>query len=205
MLTGSVTSLIVIFWGVWILRGDRIRQESPARVLLTLAFVFYLSRVIAATHFPLPISGDVIAQERILSAAGLGAGNNFVPFETISAASMSEFTFVRQVIGNFLLLTPLGFLAPLLWERFKGFGCAFALVFGATLAIEFTQLGISGILGFSYRSFDVDDIWLNTLGGLFGFFLMRLTVKAVSSLWHQEAPAVTDSGLRETVPYQSGL
>ena len=64
-----------------------------------------------------------------------------------------------------MLLAPLGFLAPLLWKRFATLFRGIGLVVGTTLAIEFSQLGISGILGYTYRSFDVDDLWLNALGG----------------------------------------
>ena len=210
MLTGSVTLLIVIAWGLRILSGGRLYRDSRMKVLACMAFAFYISQLVAATLFPLPIDSALIEMQRARAAAGFGPGNNFTLFATLQDASMSDFTFANQIIGNFLLLMPLGFMAPLLFSRFASFGRAISLVVGTTLAIEFSQLAISGVLGFTYRSFDVDDLWLNALGG-FVAVVAAMVVRSANAATSDPAVAAADgpaeqpaTGLRETALYRSG-
>ena len=178
-----------------------------------MAFVFYVSQLLAWTLFPLPIDPALIEERRAIADAGFSArGNNFTLFETLRESTDSEFSFVSQIVGNFLLLTPLGFLAPLIWDRFAKLSNGVALVVGTTLAIEFSQLGISGILGFTYRSFDVDDLWLNALGGSIALAIGVCVRNMMAASRDKPVPevvatsasshrAVTDS--RETALYQS--
>lgn len=178
MLEGSITYVIVILWGIWVLGTDRIKSDSPGKVLLSLVFAFYLARLLAATFFPFPTEASVISQMQMRSDAGFGPGNNFTLFATVSDAARSEATFVNQIVGNFILLFPLGLLAPLLFARFRSAMSSIALVVATTLAIEFSQWGISGLLGFTYRSFDVDDLWLNAAGGIVGVIVATTLLKA---------------------------
>ena len=216
LLDGSITYVVVILWGAWALSGDRIKRESPAMILLSLVFAFYVSRLLAATLFPLPIDAAAIEQGQMRSDAGFGPGNNFRPFATVVDASRSEFTFLNQIVGNFFLLFPLGLLAPLLWSRFSNKMAAIALVIATTLAIEFTQLGVSGVLGFTYRSFDVDDLWLNAAGGILGALVATMLAKIavpksdetstqveLGTEAEDEVLPTRSSSLRETVPCRS--
>ncbi|MGI6031604.1 MAG: VanZ family protein [Eubacteriales bacterium] len=69
-----------------------------------------------------------------------------------------------NVWGNVLMFIPMGMLIPLLWKR----GWSTVLIgFGASCLIEGLQL-------FSYRSTDVDDVLLNTLGTLVGYGMYKL-------------------------------
>lgn len=70
---------------------------------------------------------------------------------------------IVNILGNVLAFAPFGFLLPAMNERFRNF---FRLLFGCilfTLTVELLQLVLRvGI-------FDVDDIFLNTLGGVIGY------------------------------------
>lgn len=71
--------------------------------------------------------------------------------------------FVINVLGNILMFLPLGFFPCLLWGEGKngllrGAGAALS----ASLCVEFCQL-------FQPRAADVDDLWLNALGGALGY------------------------------------
>ena len=78
-----------------------------------------------------------------------------------------ELTFMapglRNVIGNILLLLPLGYLVPLVWKRIDSWRKAALLGISASLLIEITQL----ITHHGY--FDVDDIILNAGGCILGW------------------------------------
>ncbi len=205
MLNGSVTYVIVIIWGVWILRGDRIERESPTKILLSLVFTFYISRVIAATFFPFPIDGAIIDQQRAMSNAGFGVQRNLTPFATVLDAADSGPQFIQQIVGNFLLLFPLGFLAPLVVRRVGSATRAIVLVVATTMGIEFSQLAISAALGFSYRSFDVDDLWLNATGGALGVLVSMLVIRKATWLAPNAEPREATNERREEPELPSGI
>lgn len=71
--------------------------------------------------------------------------------------------FVINVLGNILMFLPLGLFPRLLWGE-KKFGLLRSTGAGlaASVYIEFCQL-------FQNRGTDVDDLWLNALGGALGY------------------------------------
>lgn len=81
---------------------------------------------------------------------------NLIPFDTFSQS-----TYI--LIANIVLFMPFGLFAALLW---RDFGWNRALLTGGciTLLIESCQLFIG-------RTFDIDDLMLNTLGVFCGFLL----------------------------------
>ncbi len=85
---------------------------------------------------------------------------NVVPF----AYMFSDFT---NSLLNVILFVPLGFLLPVLWERY-GSGCR-TVLFGFTLSLVIEILQI-----FTFRATDVNDLMTNTLGTLLGFGLGKL-------------------------------
>lgn len=75
---------------------------------------------------------------------------------------------VLQGVFNIFLILPLGFIGALIFNwSFKK-----ALIVGllTTLSFEVTQgSGLFGLVPCPYRLFDVDDLWLNTLGFILGW------------------------------------
>lgn len=86
------------------------------------------------------------------------------------------FNNTTQYLLNVLMFMPIGFLLPLLWERYQGikqvlkFGC-FLTVF-----IETVQI-------FTFRATDIDDILTNLLGALLGYLLAWALVKGCKLSW----------------------
>lgn len=165
MLEGNVLYIAFAVSAVFILRS-RSSETSTAQLGLQLAFAFYVSRVVALTFFPIATDARLLADERLLFEQGIGARNNFVLFATIRATW--GWTFTKQVLGNLALLFPLGLLAPLVSQHFTTAKRATALVLSTSLGVESLQLLGSWMIGYRFRSFDVDDLWLNSLGGLLG-------------------------------------
>ena len=93
------------------------------------------------------------------------SGNNFIPFKEIFRYDFGSRLFVKNIIGNVLMFIPYGFFATMYADLRKN-KSAFFLVALASLSIECTQLMIG-------RIFDVDDILLNVLGGMIGFWFYR--------------------------------
>lgn len=75
--------------------------------------------------------------------------------------------FVLNFVMNIVAFIPFGFFLPFLSYSAarKKFTYVIFCAFGFTLTIEFTQLILR------VGTFDVDDILLNTIGGLIGFIL----------------------------------
>ncbi len=54
------------------------------------------------------------------------ATNNFVPFKTIvNATNDLTFPAIKELLGNLILLLPLGFYAPLIFSKIKNVNSVF--------------------------------------------------------------------------------
>jgi len=101
---------------------------------------------------------------------GQRAEPNFVPFKTIGIylASLDSSYWFGQMVGNLVLLLPVGLLGPLVlpWMDRWGRVLFISLVLGA--AIEVAQLWIRD------RSADVDDLLLNVVGAMLGYAILSV-------------------------------
>lgn len=76
-------------------------------------------------------------------------------------------SFVVNMFGNVLAFAPFGFCLPLISPRYRGFFRILFLSAGFSFCVELVQLV------FKVGIFDVDDIFLNTVGGVFGYLGYR--------------------------------
>jgi hypothetical protein len=80
---------------------------------------------------------------------------------------------LRNLVGNFVLLLPLGIYGPILTPRLQSVPAILLAGAGLSVLIEVGQLAVAMVYGFPVRVADVDDVVLNTLGVLVGFLLWR--------------------------------
>ena len=73
-----------------------------------------------------------------------------------------------NIVGNVAAFMPFGFILPEVWDQLNRWYTIMFLGFLFSLCIEFAQL--IGHVG----SFDVDDLLLNTIGALLGYFAFVL-------------------------------
>jgi glycopeptide antibiotics resistance protein len=94
---------------------------------------------------------------------------NLQPFKTIKfmyyGKYLPEDFQIRNLGGNLLGFAPLGILLPLLFKRLRSFLPVVITIFAVSLSYELIQLCTG--LGI----FDVDDLILNTSGGIIGFII----------------------------------
>lgn len=77
-------------------------------------------------------------------------------------------SFIVNILGNVLAFAPFGFLLPMLNKKYRGFFFIVFLSMLFSVAVETVQLVLKvGI-------FDVDDIMMNTIGGIVGYLLYRI-------------------------------
>lgn len=147
-----------------------IKKVRLSKLLLHLSFGLYLAIIIAVCFFPVHIGG--IAQD---------AANNFIPFKSIadsirdSVSTHTPYGFV-SVFGNFVMLMPLGIFFHFYVKNFKG---RLLGIFLFSAAIEAIQFIIGLIIGYNYRSMDIDDVLLNTLGGIIFYSIFYFAAKKV--------------------------
>lgn len=92
--------------------------------------------------------------------------SNYIPFKEIFRYEIGSSLFIKNIIGNVLLFLPYGYFAADYLKSKKVWPiCLLTML--VTITIECVQLNIG-------RTFDIDDVILNTLGGLFGYWLYRL-------------------------------
>ncbi len=106
---------------------------------------------------------------------------NLTPFETIKMyiVYMDYFSFhvwFINLFGNIIAFMPFGLLLPLLSDRWKGAFRITILSFFASLAAETIQLT------FHVGRFDVDDMILNTIGGLLGYILLQILQSVAAAM-----------------------
>ncbi|MCY8053333.1 VanZ family protein [Bacillus inaquosorum] len=94
-----------------------------------------------------------------------------------------QYYVIRSIGGNLILLLPVGLLFPLLFKKLNNVKRILLTGFIISLFIELAQLSISVYIRSVYRSFDVDDLILNTLGTVIGywlFFILSMFYKRVT-------------------------
>lgn len=149
VLLGTAAFLLLRFL---LCRAGRLSRRSvPHEIGLTL-FALYLATLLSLTFLPFRFAPDIGA---------------FAFDSTLLEIAQGRYTAGSWVwammLGNVLMLVPFGFLAPLLWEKLRGWR-VLPVGLGFILAIELLQ-PLTG------RSFDIDDIILNFLGVLIGALL----------------------------------
>lgn len=76
--------------------------------------------------------------------------------------------FILNLFGNIFVFSPFGFMLPVISVKCRGFLKIFQFTFFLSMVIELTQLVCK------VGSFDVDDLILNTVGGLIGYAVFKL-------------------------------
>ena len=149
----SWPTLIVLLAIFIIMRATIYFKGESRRLILheelfNLVFMIYL-----IIFFKLVTSQDIQAYN----------GTNLMPFREILRYNVGTSGFYKQVVGNILLFVPFGFFVSS-YCRIKGLGTITLVSLLSSLTIEVVQHYIG-------RSFDVDDIILNVVGGIIGFLI----------------------------------
>jgi glycopeptide antibiotics resistance protein len=148
-------------------------------LLLLLVYVVILFKVMVLKDVPMIRIGPIM-----LNFGGTQTGDpNYSPFKTILPYLLGDNGFLIGALnigGNIAFLIPIGFLLPFAfagidWKK----SLAVAVISG--MSIELTQVFLNiGI-------FDIDDVILNGLGVMVGFWMYVLFQKIMSSAYRKFA------------------
>jgi glycopeptide antibiotics resistance protein len=190
MLSGAVAWLVAVPVAVAAIATVR----PLPRLMLTLIAISHVAFLASVALFPMPLDlGAATATHpggwSDLAALSIG----LTPFETIRRSwhsGVGSWQFI-QAIENILVVAPFALYGPTLWPRLRSglFFLPVAIVAGS--AIELAQLVASLWLGFPYRSIDIDDAILNTLGIVVAYLVFRTAARASGA---RQAPAVEHRG-----------
>lgn len=98
---------------------------------------------------------------------------NLIPFREIRrfivyADLLGPMAVISNLFGNIVIFMPFGFLVPILGRKKRNFWFTSLLSFALSLTVECIQLVTRT------GCFDVDDIFLNTIGGMLGYLVYAL-------------------------------
>lgn len=165
---------------LWALTKDFRRKKLAANGMRAgclregalLLFFMFVTGLLALTLTPAGFWDAVLHGRRPFFPGPFRGGINLVPFRH----SWNLFCYYRShgfwnsilinFPGNVLIFLPVGFFSALLWDKPRWWK-AVLCTFGLSLFIEVFQLFVS-------RGTDVDDLILNTIGGLWGYWVFLL-------------------------------
>ncbi len=152
------------------------------RAVILYSFIFYLLTIYFLVILPLPKKSDVTYNPNCIKLIPFRFILDFLkespfvwnnPSTYLKAIASPSF---YTVIFNFFMTIPYG-----MYLRYY-FKCnlkqTIKYSFFLSLFFELTQLsGLYGIYPYPYRVFDVDDLIINTLGGIIGYYLLGYVQK----------------------------
>lgn len=143
----------------------RMRGARLAAVVLLWAYI-----VFAAKYFFFPILLD---RERFPNS---GLGLELTPVLPLvrQAQTVGTQIFLRQLVGNILSFVPVTFLCAAAYPRFRRLGASTLLALGCSVGIELIQFGLNLVTQLQGRAVSINDVLLNTLGGILGFACWRV-------------------------------
>ncbi|OAB40880.1 VanZ family protein [Paenibacillus glacialis] len=175
--------LVFVLFIPWLIYTYRKYNYLPlSTTLISFSFIFYFLSALFLVLLPLPEIRDTCSLQKPDTQHYSLMPFRFVvnTFDNSSIVLSQPGTYrllfsqpsFYQAFFNFLLLLPFGVYLRYFFQSKKYWKKALGITFLLTLFYEITQVtGIYGIYNCAYRIFDVDDLMLNTTGGVVGFFI----------------------------------
>lgn len=141
--------------------------HDTKRKIRIIGLIFFVCYLLALTYFLF------FAEEYGRTVTNREYSYNLVPLLEIrrfwlNRESIGYFAVFLNLAGNVLAFVPFGFFLPMLNRHTRGLFRMALFTFEFSLLVETIQL-VSKV-----GSFDVDDLMLNTLGGILGYVIFSL-------------------------------
>ncbi|MBQ9134751.1 MAG: VanZ family protein [Lachnospiraceae bacterium] len=168
MIKISYASMVVCISIIWCLirvifaiKNNHVNWKSEIQLLLVYICIVVIARF---TFFPFSKVTGKIQPLIFESAKAFPFRINWIPL-----VHLFEYPAMRDilinVIGNTLMFVPVGIVYPIVYKKLDTHTKVIAAGIGFSLAIEILQLP------FYDRVSDIDDLLLNSLGYILGYFL----------------------------------
>jgi len=157
------------------------KQWKNIKSISFLGCIISVFTITMICFFPFPYQAEIL--DDIHANHETGCLYNFIPFKSIIGIIREAFTYkmygqiVTQIIGNILLFTPFTmFLSGYYDDKNRFIKVVISSLF-LTILVESLQGIFNSMLQYNYRAVDIDDIILNTLGGILGYLVFRIVSK----------------------------
>ncbi|MCA0987254.1 VanZ family protein [Guptibacillus algicola] len=158
---------------VLVLRRQRTKDSKNHRLLteiaaLVISFI-YIMGILSITRLaviPYTIIERVSENRSIIIQPG---DIQIIPFDSITHI-LNFYGISTVIVGNLFLLFPLGLLLPWWFSNLNGLRISIIILL-SSLVIEISQTIFGVGIG------NIDDLILNTLGGIIGYALYHVTLK----------------------------
>ncbi len=144
-------------------------NKNKFKIISGIIFFIYFLILLKLIYFKLPWQTVVmiITGEHSHYSHSL----NLIPLKTITSylkliPSIPQIA-LKNLLGNVIIFLPFGFLLPILWSKINSSQKIVIISIIFSFVLEISQLILH--LG----SFDIDDIFLNTLGALLGYLVIK--------------------------------
>lgn len=138
-------------------------QIRKLRALGKVLFVLYIAFLVYFLLFSDWYGREGISQEYRYNLVLFKEIKRFIKYRR----ELGAFAVFTNLFGNILIFVPYGFFIPMA-SRHRGFVKTTFLSFALSLGVELFQL-LTRV-----GSFDVDDLFLNTLGGAVGYMIFMI-------------------------------
>lgn len=147
---------LIILSLILVVLCKKIFNKNFKEIIALLLICFYFILIIYKTQFPIFINNEVMETE--LGGIKLGRDVNLIPFK--------DFAHMTSLL-NIVMFIPIGFLQEFVvknnWKKNIIVGFILSLV------VESSQLLVNMLIGYNFRTFDVNDLIFNTIGALIGY------------------------------------
>lgn len=154
--------LIVLFF-------KKFFHKNLIELIALIIFCMYFILIISKTQFPIFINNAVMESE--LGGIKLGRDINLIPFK--------DFAHMTSLL-NIVMFVPLGFLQGFIvknnWKKSIISGFILSLI------IESSQLLVNLLIGYNFRTFDVNDLIFNTFGAFIGYLIFYFLILILKKL-----------------------
>ena len=153
------------------------KTKKNINLVFYILFFYYIFRALSFTLLPLPLS-DISKEIYLKLNKDM---TNFIPFKELF--SNLNISVIKQYILNIILFIPFGVLFPLITKNKISNSKTMILSFISSLLIELTQLSISIFwIGAGFRVCDINDLLLNTLGGIIGLCAVTIFLSVLKNI-----------------------
>lgn len=154
----------------------KLSLKKESKIIIT---IFYFIFVATVSFFPFSIN-----YSPTMGAAFIPSNINYLPFSAFiynienlllpfPSFPVRLLTFLEFFPGNILLFIPIGFMLPQLSKKFDNFTASILLFFIIAASKELIQFFESSYGAVFNRSANTDDLILNLIGGICGFFIFK--------------------------------
>lgn len=140
-----------LIYQIVVIKRKNLKVEKNVVIHLVWVYIFLLYIYLALSKAGIGSIWDIGRYSDLFRVDEI----NLIPFDSVG---------ILTYILNVIMFMPLGFLLPLIWKNFRNIINVLLTGLGFSLAIEFCQL-------FNLRATDIDDLMMNTLGAVLGYFI----------------------------------